>query len=59
LRKLNTEIVAALHTPDAKARLRAEGVEAVGSTPQRLAELLKTELARWAPLVKEAGAKAE
>lgn len=52
--KLNTEIVSALHSPDARVRLRAEGVEAVGSTPQHLAQLLKTELTRWAPLVKEA-----
>ena len=59
LARLNAEIVAALHTPDAQARLRAEGVEAVGSTPQQLAELMRTELARWAPLVRESGARSE
>ena len=57
--RLNSEIVAALQTPDVQARLRAEGVEAVGSTPKHLAELIRTDLARWAPLVKESGARAE
>lgn len=59
VQKLNAEIVAALKTAEARTRLRVEGIEPVGSTPRELAELLKTELARWAPLVKEAGAKAE
>jgi tripartite-type tricarboxylate transporter receptor subunit TctC len=34
-------------------------VEAVGSTPEHAARLIKEELARWGPLVKEAGAKTE
>jgi hypothetical protein len=34
-------------------------VEAVGSTPEQAARLMKEELGRWGPLVKEAGAKAE
>jgi tripartite-type tricarboxylate transporter receptor subunit TctC len=56
VRKLNTDFVAALRTPDAQTRLRAEGVEP-GSTPQEMADLLKSELARWGPLVKESGAR--
>lgn len=59
LKKLNTEFAAALSSPEAKARLRDDGVEAVGSTPQQLAALMKTDLARWGPLVKEAGASSK
>ena len=59
IKRLNTDIVAALRTPDAQTRLRGEGVEPVGSTPEEMAALLKSELARWGPLVKESGAMAE
>lgn len=59
IKRLNADLIAALRTPEAQARLRAEGVEPVGSTPAEMGALLKSELARWAPLVKESGAKAE
>lgn len=59
VRTLNAAIAAALQTPEAKAKLRSDGVEPVGSTPQAMAELLKSDLARWGPLVRESGAKAE
>lgn len=55
--KLNSEIVAVLQTADAKAKLNADGSEAVGSTPGRLGEIMKADLARWGPLVREAGAR--
>ena len=55
--KLNSDIVAVLQTTDVKARLNADGSEPVGSTPVRLAEIMKADLARWGPLVRETGAK--
>jgi tripartite-type tricarboxylate transporter receptor subunit TctC len=57
--RLNTEVNAALQSADVRTRIHADGVEAVGSTPEQAAKLMKEELARWAPLVNEAGAKAE
>jgi tripartite-type tricarboxylate transporter receptor subunit TctC len=54
IQKLNTEIVAALRAPEVKALLEANGVEAAGSSPQRFGELIRAELKRWAPIVKEA-----
>ncbi|HEX2825878.1 MAG TPA: tripartite tricarboxylate transporter substrate binding protein [Burkholderiales bacterium] len=57
--KLNTEVNASLQSPDVRSRLRSEGVEAVGTTPQHAAKLIAEEFARWGPLVKEAGAKAD
>jgi tripartite-type tricarboxylate transporter receptor subunit TctC len=59
VRKLNSDVNASLEAADVRARIRADGVEAVGSTPEQAARLMKEELARWGPLVKEAGAKAE
>jgi tripartite-type tricarboxylate transporter receptor subunit TctC len=59
VRKLNTELNAAVQSPDARTRIRADGVEPVGSTSEQAARLIKEELARWGPLVKEAGAKTE
>jgi tripartite-type tricarboxylate transporter receptor subunit TctC len=59
IQKLNTEIVAALRTPEVRALLEASGAEAVGSSPQRFGELIRTELKRWAPIIKEAGAKVD
>ena len=57
--KLNAEIVAALRAPEVKALLEASGAEAVGSSPERFGELIRSELKRLAPIVKESGAKPE
>jgi tripartite-type tricarboxylate transporter receptor subunit TctC len=59
IRKLNAELNAAVQSPDARTRIRADGVEPVGSTPEQAARIIKDEFARWGPLVKEAGAKTE
>jgi tripartite-type tricarboxylate transporter receptor subunit TctC len=59
VRKLNSDVNAAVHSPDVRARIQADGVEPAGSTPEQAAQLMKEELARWAPLVKESGAKKE
>jgi tripartite-type tricarboxylate transporter receptor subunit TctC len=55
IRKLNTEFVGALRAPEVKALLEANGTEGVGSSPERLAELMRSELKRWGPIVKAAG----
>jgi tripartite-type tricarboxylate transporter receptor subunit TctC len=59
IQKLNTEMVAVLRAPEIKALLESSGVEPVGSSPEHLGQVLREELARWAPIVKEAGARAE
>lgn len=55
--KLNTEIVKVLARPDVKARLAADGAQTVGNTPEQFAAYIKSEIARWAPVVKASGAK--
>ena len=49
----------ALKQPETIAKLNAEGSEALGGSPQRFADFLKTEHARWGALVKESGAQAD
>ncbi|MBX6376261.1 MAG: tripartite tricarboxylate transporter substrate binding protein, partial [Acetobacteraceae bacterium] len=55
--RLNTEIVAALRSPDLRARLDQLGVEAIGSSPEEFARFLNAELARWGEAVRRSGAR--
>lgn len=53
--RLNAEINAALKLPDVRAKLEAAGIEIQGGTPQDYAALIKSDLAKWGRVVKEAG----
>jgi tripartite-type tricarboxylate transporter receptor subunit TctC len=55
IQKLNTEINAALKLPDVKAKLEAAGIDIQGGTPQDYATLIKSDLAKWSKVIKEAG----
>ena len=55
--RLNRELVRILHSPDIREKMAAEGVEAVGGTPQEYSAHLKAELAKYARVVKAAGIK--
>ena len=57
--KLNAEIVRILHLPDVRARLSAEAFELPADTPDQFAGIIKSELTRWAKVVKETGARFE
>ena len=57
--KLNAEINAALKLPDVRTKLEAAGIEIQGGTPQEYAALIKSDLAKWGKVVKEAGIAAE
>jgi tripartite-type tricarboxylate transporter receptor subunit TctC len=57
--RLNAELVKALRQPDVRARFALIGAEPVGSSPQELANTLKTETARWANIVRERNIKAD
>jgi tripartite-type tricarboxylate transporter receptor subunit TctC len=43
--------------PDVKERLNSQGLDAVGSTPDELSALIKSEIATFAKLVKQIGFK--
>lgn len=53
--KLNEAAVAAVNDPAVKARLAEAGAVVVGSSAEDLAAHVKSEVARWAPVIKEAG----
>jgi tripartite-type tricarboxylate transporter receptor subunit TctC len=57
--KLNAEINAALKLPDVRTKLEAAGIEIQGGTPQEYAALIKSDLAKWGKVVKDAGIEAE
>jgi tripartite-type tricarboxylate transporter receptor subunit TctC len=57
--KLNTSVVAALHDAKVKDLFAASGAEPVGNTPEEFAALVKSEIVKWAKVVKAAGIKPE
>ncbi len=57
--KLNREITDVLNRPDVKQHLITQGAEAAPSTPEELGDFVKAELARWTPIIKAAGIKAD
>jgi tripartite-type tricarboxylate transporter receptor subunit TctC len=57
IKKLNADFAAALSSPDVKALLATDGSEVVASSPERFGTIIRAEFARWAPVVKESGAK--
>lgn len=55
IRRLNQETRAALGSPDVQAKMAEFGLEIYGNSPEQFAEIVKTDLARIASLVKRAG----
>ncbi|MBI2225913.1 MAG: tripartite tricarboxylate transporter substrate binding protein, partial [Betaproteobacteria bacterium] len=54
VRKLNAAIAEALRQPDVATRLAADGSTPVGSSPEQFNAHIKSEIAKWTKLVKEA-----
>ncbi len=57
--RVNSEIVKVLRMPAIRERFAAEGVEPVGSTPAQFAAHIKSELAKWGKVIKDAGIRAD
>ena len=56
---LNAEAVRTMAKPEVLSRLGAMGLEAQTSSPQGLADTIKTEIGRWERVIKEGKLKAE
>ena len=59
VQRLNTEIVRILRTPEAIERINSFGLEPTTSTPEELGAHVKSEMTRWADVVKRYNIKAE
>ncbi|HZE10206.1 MAG TPA: tripartite tricarboxylate transporter substrate binding protein [Burkholderiales bacterium] len=57
VQRLNKEINVAVHSEELKKVLSSDGLEPAGGTPEELSALLKSEVARWAQVVKRANIK--
>jgi tripartite-type tricarboxylate transporter receptor subunit TctC len=57
--KLNAEFNKALAAEDVRAKLVAAGIEIQGGTPQRFADYIKGEVAKWGRVTAEAGIQPE
>jgi tripartite-type tricarboxylate transporter receptor subunit TctC len=55
--KLNREVLRALESPDVRDKLIAQGAEPMPGTPEAFASFMQEEMAKWAPVVKQAGVK--
>ncbi|MBO9678298.1 tripartite tricarboxylate transporter substrate binding protein [Paenacidovorax monticola] len=54
--QLNKAINQALVLPDVAEKLRSEGGEVLGGTPEQFGQLLRAEVPRWGKIVKDSGA---
>lgn len=59
--KLHGEIIKAMNTPEVKARFfsPSSGFEVIGTNPEQSAAFIRAEIAKWTPVVKASGAKAD
>ena len=54
---LTKELIRILRLPEIQERFRSQGLDAVGSSPEELAALIKNEVVMYAKLVKQIGLK--
>jgi len=57
IEKLNHAVTKALELPDIREKLAAQGAEPMPGSPQAFAAFMQEEMAKWAPVVKQAGVK--
>ena len=59
VRKLHVESVKALALPDLRAKLADLGLQGFGSSPDEFTAAIKSEIPKWAKVIKDAGIKAD
>jgi tripartite-type tricarboxylate transporter receptor subunit TctC len=53
--RLNQEVVKVLQIPEIQQKLSAQGAEPVGSSPQEFDAYIRSEIAKWNKVIKDAG----
>jgi len=59
VRKLHLEIVKVLALPEVRAKLADLGMEVIGNSPEEFAAVIKSEIPKWAKLLKDSGIKVD
>jgi tripartite-type tricarboxylate transporter receptor subunit TctC len=59
VRRLNTEIVRILRMPEVRDKLIGLGAEPVGNSSEEFAAMVRSEVAKWADVVKRSGARVD
>ena len=57
--RLNAEFTRMMQSKEMRERLAGMGIEPLSSTPEQFGEFLRSEVAKWAKVVKESGARAD
>jgi len=57
--RLNSEIMRVINTPETQQRFLGQGLDPATSTPEEFSALIKSDLVRWAKIIKDAGVRAE
>ena len=57
--RLNAELARIMQSSDMRERLATMGIQPLASSPGEFGDFLKAEIAKWAKVVKESGAKVE
>jgi tripartite-type tricarboxylate transporter receptor subunit TctC len=57
VKKLSTDIVAITKQDDLKARFAKMGIEALGSTPEQLSEVMQADFIKWSAVIRNANIK--
>jgi len=55
IERLHREVVAALRAPDIQAQLSTQAIESVGNSPEEFANVMRTDIAKWAHVLRQAG----
>ena len=57
--RLNSEVNRVLQMPDVREKIRAEGGDILGGTPEAFGSLIKSDVVKWGKVVKDSGAKVD
>ena len=55
--RLNSEVTKVLQSADVRERLQAQGAEPMPGSAEAFTRFMRDEMAKWAPVVKQAGVK--